>query len=163
MDLKIDITPPSLNCDSIDDVNRKELPWEEREEKLLSKWMVEMYDISNKHKFNGKKYKKLYSLFSIPSTLIPLGLSSLSVQLEDYPLIQSILMLLTGSLVGVSTFFNLGSRFTKHFEYEHRYEELAREIEKELRKPKRYRIQCDVYMERIYMSYCSLNARAPNV
>tara|TARA_R110000787_G_scaffold91741_2_gene193266 strand:+ start:663 stop:1148 length:486 start_codon:yes stop_codon:yes gene_type:complete len=161
MDLKIDITPPSDN--SIDDDNRKELPWQSREEKLLDKWMVEMYNISSKHNIAGKKYKKLFAICSIPSTLIPLVLSSLSVQLEEYPLIQSILMILTGSLIGISTFFNLGSRFTKHFEYENRYEEIAREIEKELGKPKRYRYACDVYMEKIYMSYCGLNARSPNV
>ena len=154
----LDITPPSE-----DDENRKELLWENREEELMKKWGNEMKVASKMHRKSGKKFKKLYAIFGIPSTLIPIILSGLNTQLEDYPLAQSLLMITTGTLVGISTFFNLGSRFTKHFEYEHRYGELSLAIEKELVKPKAHREACDVYMEKIFMKYNSLNARAPNV
>lgn len=160
-DIKVDITPPSTG--SRDDDNRKELLWEHREEELLEKWKDEMYDNSKLHRKSGKKYKKLYVIFGVPATLIPIIMSGLTVPLEDYPLTQSLLMITTGILVGISTFFNLGKRFAQHFEYENRYGELAREIEKELKKPKRHRLACDVYMERVYLKYSGLNARAPVV
>ena len=160
-DIAIDLT--SMSDSSKDDLNRKELLWESREEVLLEKWMLDMFDSSKKQGICGKKYKKLYAVFGVPSILMPLIMSGFTAQLEKQPLISSLLMITTGSLIGISTFFNLGKRFTQHFEYEHRYYELALEIEKEMKKPKKHRIACDVYIEKIYMTYCGLNARAPNV
>ena len=157
---RINISPASLS--SHDDENRKELLWENREEELLQKWMHEMYDMGKSHNVSGRHYKKLYGYFGVPATLIPIVLSGLNQQLEEYPLVQSLLMISTGALIGVSTFFNLGKRYAQHFEYENRYLELARGLEKELNKPKRHRLACDVYMEKIYLQYCALNARAPN-
>jgi hypothetical protein len=161
MDIQLEITPPSTN-ESFDDATRKELLWEQREEGLLEKWMTEMYTYSKNHNISGKRYKKLYAVLGVPATLLPIVLSGVTPHLENHPYLNSLLMITTGSLVGMITFFNLGKRFAQHFEYEHRYDELAREIEKELRKPKRHRLACDVYMEKVYMTYCGLNARAPN-
>lgn len=159
-DIKVEITP--LSSSSNDDVNRKELLWESREEELLQKWMDEMVINSKKQGLKARKTKKLYALLGVPATLLPIVLSGLS-SLEIDPLTNSLLMIATGSLIGISTFFNLGKKFAQHFEYEHKYDELARELQKELRKPKSHRIACDVYMEKIYMKYNSLNARAPAV
>jgi len=157
-DIKIDLTPPS----SLDNDNRKELLWETREEELLSKWMTEMYIHSKKQGVKANHTKKIYALIGLPATLLPIVLSGLT-SLEIDPLTNSLLMIVTGSLIGISTFFNLGKKFAQHYEYEHKYDELAMEIEKELQKPKRHRIACDLYMEKIYMTYNGLNARAPNV
>lgn len=159
-DIKIDLTPPSSN--SKDDEHRKELLWETREEELLKDWMEEMKINSIKQGKKARQTKKLYALVGVPATLIPIVLSGLT-SLEIEPLVNSLLMITTGSLIGISTFFNLGKKFAQHFEYEHKYDELARELEKELKKPKRHRIACDVYMEKIYMTYNGLNARAPAV
>lgn len=159
-DIKVDITPPSAG--SRDDENRKELLWEHREEELLKEWMEEMKENSIKQGKKARQTKKIYALFGVPATLLPIVLSGLS-SLEIEPLVNSLLMITTGSLIGISTFFNLGKKFAQHFEYEHKYDELARELEKELKKPKRHRIACDVYMEKIYMTYNGLNARAPAV
>ena len=146
-DIKIDLTPPSTN--SKDDEHRKELLWENREEELLKIWMGGMKENSIKQGIKARKTKRLYALFGVPATLLPIILSGLT-SLEIEPLINSLLMVATGSLIGISTFFNLGKKFAQHFEYEHKYDELARELEKELNKPKRHRIACDVYMEKIY-------------
>jgi len=159
-DIKVEITP--LSSSSNDDENRKELLWETREEELLQKWMDEMVINSKKQGLKARKTKKLYALLGVPATLLPIVLSGLS-SLEIDPLTNSLLMIATGSLIGISTFFNLGKKFAQHFEYEHKYDELSRELQKELRKPKRHRIACDVYMEKIYMAYNGLNARAPAV
>jgi hypothetical protein len=159
-DIKVDITPPSTG--SRDDENRKELLWEEREEGLLKIWMNEMVISSKKQGIKARQTKKIYALVGVPATLLPIILSGLT-SLEIEPLVNSLLMITTGSLIGVSTFFNLGKKFAQHFEYEHKYDELAKELQKELNKPKRHRVACDVYMEKIYMTYNGLNARAPAV
>ena len=132
-DIKLDITPPSTG--SVDDENRKELLWEHRQEELLNKWMKEMYINSKKQGIKARQVKILYALVGVPATLIPIILSGLT-SLEVEPLVSSLLMITTGSLIGISTFFNLGKKFAQHFEYEHKYDELARELEKELKKPK---------------------------
>lgn len=160
--LTVKIDSQNSSETSEDDVNRKELLWETREEELLKIWMNEMKENSIKQGIAGRRTKKLYALFGVPATLVPIVLSGLS-SLEIDPLVNSLLMIMTGSLIGISTFFNLGKKFAQHFEYEHKYDELARELEKELKKPKRHRIACDVYMEKIYMKYSGLNARAPMI
>ncbi len=152
-DIKIDL--------SKDDESRKELLWEDREETLLNTWKDEMGVLSRKHRAAGKKYKAMYNVLGVPATLIPIVLSGVTEYI--HPPVQSFLMIIAGTLVGLSTFFNLGKRFTQHFEYEHTYDELARELEKELRKPKRHRVACDVYMERIYLKYTMHNNNAPNI
>ena len=108
-DIKIDLTPPS----SVDNENRKELLWESREEELLRKWMLEMYESSKKQGMKAKRTKKIYALIGVPATLLPIILSGLT-SVEIDPLVNSLLMITTGSLIGISTFFNLGKKFSQH-------------------------------------------------
>lgn len=151
-----ELRPTSISKDSD---SRKELLWEEREQNLLLRWKDQMEKQAKLHKKSGRRYKKLYAIFGVPSALIPIITSGLTNFIS--PLTQSILMITTGTLIGISTFFNLGRKYTEHLEFQARYDELARDLEKELAKPKRHRVACDVYMERIYLQFSGLNARAP--
>ena len=160
-DQDIDISPPSSQ--SQDDSQRKELLWEEREEILLEEWRENMETQSKKHRIKGDKFKQLYKVFGIPAILIPIVLSSLSSQLEGSPLINSLCLLLAGVCSGISNFLNFGRLYSEHYNYEQLYDEMANELKKELSKPKRHRVACDVYMERVYMRYSALNQGAPNV
>ena len=85
-DIKVDLTPPSR-----DDEFRKELLWESRDEKLLEKWKNAMSYNSEIHGKSGKIYKILYAMVGVPAILIPIVLSGLTSQFEDYPLAQSFL------------------------------------------------------------------------
>lgn len=156
-DLKLDISP-----ESTDDENRRELMWEKREEDLLVKWKNDMCNKSIEQGKSARKIKKLYSVLGLPATLLPIIMSGLTKQLEEYEILQSLLMIATGSLIGISTFFNLGKKTALHFEYEHKYSELALTIDKELTKPKKYRIALDVFLENISLKYIALDERAPN-
>ena len=163
-EIKIDISPPSNNSrSSKDDESRKELLWETREENVLNKWKNEMSNLSEEHNVSGRYYKKLYSIINLPATIIPIVLGGVNSKLGNYEFLQTILMILSGSLIGVSTFYNLGQLYSSHFEFENKYDTLSRELEKELQKPKRHRMACDLYMERIYLKYSSLNANAPDM
>lgn len=149
-------TPPS----SIDDDNRKELLWEKREEKVLLAWCEDCKDRSLQHDVKGKKNKLKFGLFGVPTMLIPIILGGISSVVPCNSLTYSLGMMATGMFSGISVFFNFGKKEQEHFEYMNRFFELSNEIEAELSKPKRHRVACDVYMEKIkqeYNKYCSLS------
>jgi hypothetical protein len=160
MDAKIDITPPSKS-DSKDDSTRKELLWEAREESLIIKWKNEMLIKKNHHNKKGIRLKKFYRIFGIPACCIPIIVSGLTNELKDFPEILSYLMIATGIITTMMTFFNFSKTSQLHFEFENRYAMLVKNIEKEMQKPKKSRIACDVYVENIYLQYCYLDSSAP--
>jgi len=66
-------TPPS-----VDDENRKELPWELREEKLLLKWCDDCRKRSKEHDVKGKTNKLKFAIVGIPSIVIPIILGGVA-------------------------------------------------------------------------------------
>lgn len=160
METKIEITPPSKS-NSKDDSTRKELLWESREENLILKWGNEMKEKEKYHKRKGIRLKKLYRLFGIPACCIPIIVSGLTNELKDFPEILSYLMITTGIITTMMTFFNFSKTSQLHFEFENRYAMLIKNIEKEMQRPKKSRIACDVYVENIYLQYCYLDSSAP--
>jgi hypothetical protein len=156
-DLRIEITPTS----SVDDENRKELLWEKREEKVLNRWYEDCLLRSKSHRDRGKKEKCLFITFGIPNIIIPIILGGISSIVPCYSLSYSLGMMATGLFSGISIFFNFGKKEQLNYEYQNRFFELACNIEMELSKPKRHRIACDVYLEKIkqeYNKYCSLSS-----
>jgi len=157
---RIEVTPPSKG--TIDDPDRKELLWEKREEKLLHKWKDDMIVKSKKHYLKSKKFKKLYLVFGCITIIIPLILSGI-IDMDIHPYVISFLMIFSGVMSGVSTFINFGKKFQSHSEFDNRYNGLALEIESELRKPKKNRIACDVFLERARLTYSNLDTQAPMI
>jgi hypothetical protein len=152
--LSRDLTPSS----SVDDENRKELLWEKREERILRKWCNDCMNRSIRHDVKGKKNKVLFGVFGIPTMLIPIILGGISSFIPCHSLSYSLGIMGTGLFSGISVFFNFGKKEQLHFEYQNKFLELSNEIDAELSKPKRHRIACDVYMEKIkqeYGKYCS--------
>jgi hypothetical protein len=152
-------TPPS--DDSLDDPERRELLWEKREETLLHKWQENMIEASKSHFKKAGRLKKLYRCFGLPATLIPISLSGLTGNIQLDPLAVAILLFLSGVLMGVSTFLNFGQKSQMHYDYSTQYNELSKEIEMEICKPKRNRIPCDVFLERVRLKLQYLDASAP--
>jgi len=145
-------TPPSK-----DDSNRKELLWEKREENVLSEWHKDCMIRSKMHDKKGKQNKLKFGLFAVPTIVIPIILGGLSPIVPCHSLSYSVGMMSAGIFSGVNAFFNFGKREQEHFEYSHKFFDLGNEIEAELCKPKRHRIACDVYLEKIkqeYNKYC---------
>ena len=125
---------------------------------MLHEWRKDCKDRSNKHEVKGKKNKIKFALFGIPSIMIPVILGGVSSIVPCHSLVYTLGMMMTGLFGGIGMFFNFGKKEQSHFEYMNRFFELANEIDTELSKPKRHRIACDVYMEKIkqeYGKYCS--------
>ena len=159
-DIRIEITPPSK--DSMDNPDRRELFWESREEKLLHGWKDDMIVKSKKHYLRSKKFKKLYLVFGCITIFIPLILSGI-IDMDIHPYVISFLMIFSGMVSGLSTFINFGKKFQAHSEFDNKYSGLALEIESELRKPKKNRIACDVFLERMRLTYGNLDMQAPMI
>ena len=151
------------DSESSKDISREEMKWDERSEDILRKWTDEMLIKVALHHSRGLRDKKLYAGFGVPAVLIPIVLSGLTDIIQPYPLVSSLLMIASGILTGIGTFFNFGKTSTENIEYQNRYNKLLKEINKELNKPKRHRIACDVYLERVYQEFSALNATSPLV
>lgn len=161
--INIEVAKEKEYSNSSKDKGRKELLWEPPEEELIMKWRNEMVNESKKHISKGKYYKRFYILIGIPIIILPLVGSSFSELFKQYPYAEGSIMLLVGILSGIMTFFNFGKRYTLHYTYEHKYKELVYEIDLELHKPRKHRLDCDVFMERYKCKYASLNETAPKV
>jgi hypothetical protein len=153
----INITPPSF------DITRNELLWECREEDVLILWKKDCVSRSKAHQLKSKKNKMLYSIFGIPSIVIPLVLSGTAAIIPCHSLIYSISMMLAALFNAISLFFNFGKKQSSHNNYSNRYFELSSDITCELCKPKVARIQCSVFLERIKQKYLSLVKQAPTI
>jgi hypothetical protein len=149
--------------ESKDDEYRKELLWENREERLLLGWVDEIKIRTVKHSSNAKKNKIKYALFGVPSILIPISLGGLSSVIPEHSLIYSVGMMISGVFSGISMFFNFGKKAQSHSEFSNKFFELTNEINSELSKPKAYRVACDVYMTQIKINYNSLCKHAPDI
>jgi hypothetical protein len=155
-DIKIDFTPSSE-----DNPDRMELLWESREEDLLLEWGAICKSKSIQHDTQGKTNKMRFGVFGVPSVLIPIVLGGLSSVAPSNSLIYSLGMMGSGLFSGVNMFFNFSKKAQQHFEYSGKFAELATEIETELCKPKKHRIACDIYLERIKISFNALCSQSP--
>ena len=157
------ISEPSV--DSFDKC-REEMKWGTQQEEQIMVWQTQCEHRSNQHAVASKAYKSLYYSLNVPATLLPLfgtAIMSYSDTGCKKPLASIVIGLVTGGLVGVNTVFNFAQKYQAHEEYENRFTELCVYIEKEMSKPKAFRIQCDVYLETISSQLNRLTAGAPPV
>ena len=152
---------PSSQKSSEDDINRKELLWENREEKQILQWMDGMRLKQKNHHKKGGLNKKLFYLFGIPNIIIPLIIGGINGVINLSELSLTYLMITNSIIAGLSTFMNFSKKSQLHYEFESKYDEIVVSIEKELSIPKSHRIPADVFIERISIIYNNLNSYAP--
>lgn len=160
-DVQIDLTPNSQNS-SKDDPNRRELLWDKREEKIFINWINESKKKVDFHRRKEKYCKVKNACLSIPAILIPIISSGLSGILPCNSMENSILMMVVGILNCFSTFFDYGRLREKHGIFANRYFSLITEVESELSKPKRDRVACDLYLEKIKQMFNNLHLTEPS-
>jgi len=147
--------------ESIDDIHRKELLWERREENLLNEWIKDCSKRGRHHTNQAQRNKRLFRIFSLPATLIPILLSGFTGVLDPTELEWTVCLMMAGLMSGVSGFFNFGRVSQAHYQYEALYDNLVKDVELTLSKPKSARIACDVFLEQVRGKYVSLNTSAP--
>ena len=148
------------------DKRREEMKWSDRQEKQIKVWQTQCEHRSKQHAKASKVYRSLYYSMNLPATLLPLfgsAVASYSGPGCTKPLTSILIGLVTGGLIGVNTVFNFAQKYQAHEEYENRFTELCVDVEKEMSKPKAFRIACDVYLEAISSQMNRLSAGAPPV
>ena len=159
-------SPPSLllNSRASADTGRIELPWEDREEAQIRKWQAEAVDRKQQHAQKSKYFKHLHYGFGVTAITIPFAGTLANTLLHHHSKEVSTIILATTTLcAGVNTFFGFGQKCERHAEYENRYAEFSATIDKEMAKPRKFRIPCDVCMEFVTATLARLTAAAPDL
>ena len=153
----------STSSTSIDDLERVEMLWTSRQENLLKAWMTTINDLSDKCIKKGGTLKRLYHICGIPASITPIILGGLSSTiLTTYPLVMSVLLIVSGCMAGVSGFMDYGRKSQQNYDYASRLVELSIEVDTILHKSKRGREPCDVILERVKQRYIALKNVEPN-
>lgn len=145
-------------------VTVKEEPYTQKNEALLKEWMDEARSLSSKHNEKGRYYKYWHERIGFPATLLPVVYSPISGLLSNEPNIEIAnvaVLITTGVLTGIHTFFDLGRKSQLHFDYENRYMDVCTTIRVELEKEPRFRMRCDRFIEIIHAKMDNLGASAP--
>jgi hypothetical protein len=154
-----DLNGSSDSSESSKDEPRQDMLWEHREEALLLAWRAELFDLSKKHGAEGLVCQRMYTLIGLPASILPL----VTTLFEDNKPVLTALLVLTGVVVGGTTFLNFGKLCAEHLEYESRYETLARNIDRCMAIPKKHRISAGVFIERTLNKYNALNKQSPSL
>lgn len=148
---------------SLDDPDREELLWSNRQNVLLKKWLDDIKTKITYHSKKGKFMKSMFHSFGIPSIMFPIILASLSTAfVASHPVVLPSLLMGSGCASGISQLFNFGKNAQLNQEYSSKYQELGLEIEAILSIPKRNRPACDVFLERVKQRFIALENSAPN-
>lgn len=156
------ISPHISSSSSVDDPSRLELMWQSREEQQIKSWQQTCMETAEAHKKKSHLLKCMYNALSIPMILLPLVIGSFTIYIVN-PIVMASILLVISFCNGLLIFFNLGRLIQLHHQFEAEYRELYINIERTLCKPKKNRIACDMYLERISGALTSLDKRAPTL
>lgn len=165
---------PNSDVDNIDLVinddknqqtsNLVEEEYTNHSEALLKHWLEEARKNKTAHNLKGRKFKRKHELFGLPSVLLPIVYSPIAGLLADEPgvnIASVCVLIVTGILSGVYTFFDFGRKAERHFRYEALYSDLATTILVELSKSRPIRIRADRFIEMMQSKVDNLGANAP--
>lgn len=141
---------------------RREMLWTSKIESVIGEWHESCISMAKAHGEHAKYHKKVFYSLGIPSAVIPLTIAALNDILKDeYSGITIAFLIATGIITTVNGFLNPSKMAEDHSNFQAMYGELAVEITSELVKPRTYRQDADVFIQRIMDRYNSLNNRAP--
>ena len=154
--------------------NVYEEPWNDNIEKYFYNLREECVLHSQLNNDAGYHFKRKKNNWGLPSVLIPVIMAPISLMVgwstnntcsnitaSDY--INSIGYLAAGIVSGVYSYFNFGERTAKHFSVALLYDMIISEINMEMTKGVKFRVQADVFMVRITMLIASATNEEPTI
>lgn len=144
--------------------NVVEEEYTEHSEALLKFWLKQAEKARDLHNKKGKSFKFKHEVTALPASLLPIMYSPISGLLSDEDGIEIanvIVLISTGLLSGIHSFFDYGRKSQKHFEYEAKYGDLATTILVELSKKRDIRIRADRFIEMVQSKIDNFAANAP--
>lgn len=136
----------------------------DKSESLLKYWLKTAEAKRDAHNIKGKSFKFKHEITALPAALLPIIYSPISGLLDDSQGVKVAnvsVLITTGILSGVHSFFDFGRKSQKHFEYEAKYSDLVTTILVELSKKREIRIRCDRFLEMIQAKIDNYGANEP--
>jgi hypothetical protein len=147
--------------DSMDNQNRVEETWNNRNESYLLKIQEDCTALSLKHNRQYKTNRKLWIMSSIPALIIPLILANTSLLWdESHQYVNSIGLGVVAIINTLQVFFNFSKKSEVNNTFSYRYNELSSDVSKILIRKKRHRAPFDVILERISEKKSNLDQQA---
>lgn len=149
--------------ESSKDIERIEEKWTDKNYNYFRNIQEDLKHSSNLHNEASHKNKGRYIKTAIPSMIIPLIMTNLTIfcddQLNNY--IQPIGLTCIGILNGFNSLLNFSKKCEVHNLYAGKYMELSNEIDKILIRKKQHRDAFDLVLERITTKKQELDNNAP--
>jgi len=149
--------------ESSKDIERVEEEWTSDNSEFFIKIQEEIIQKAKAHDVASHKNKSRYVKTAIPSMIIPILLTNLSIfcsgQTNEY--IHPIGLSLVGIINVFQTILNFSKKKEQHNHHAGLYMDLVNDIEKILIRKKKYRDAFDITLERITMRKQQLDASAP--
>jgi hypothetical protein len=143
----------------------QEEPWTDKNEEYIRGLVHTCKTKIIHHDKAGYYFKKKYSHWGLPATLLPVIMAPISVLIEGYPevgkFVNASAFIATSIIIGVSSFYRFGEQMANHFNTSKRYADISSDIELELIKGRKFRTQIDVFLTRTHMILASLSNTAP--
>lgn len=148
---------------SVPDVDRREMPWQRKEEELITQWAQKCHDNSAKHKRRAVIYRVLHFVFGLTSTFVPIGFTGVTLLGNEDPVVIASGFITSSCLSSIVNMFNFKNMADAHKEHSARYDSMATSIEVELVKPRPFRIACDLFLARTELLIGQVNNSAPGI
>lgn len=140
-----------------------EEPWNDRIEDQLIKWKEKCVELSNIHELAGYKIKSNHNFFGLPPIIIPLVMTYVSQLMDNETKINGMMFLVSGISGAVYKWLNLGEKYTLHFQYASKYQDLIYRINSELSRGRTFRRPADVFLTEMMSSMNHLNQTSPDI
>jgi hypothetical protein len=160
--MEINITAGS----SDNDITRYDETWTDNNEHLAREWMGVASNLSERHNRASIYNKNKHYMTGLPAILLPTIFAPITATFSGYPNIDHVSVcgfIATAIFSGIHSFFNYNIKYQRHLEYSARYMDIVTDIQYELAKKRKFRIEPDVFLTKIQLKLDNLAQNSPDV
>ena len=143
------------------DQPRSEEPWTAESEALLRHWASGWTRRERRHREEAWRTQRLSRLIRVPSYVIPVLTAPLTASGYIDKNGSALALAVLAMLSGLNSVFDFGKESGDHFKAATQYSELVNESEEVLCKSKRFRPECDVFVNELMIRADSASRNAP--
>lgn len=147
------------------DSHLSEEPWSDEIERLVKHWRDYSIVMADQHENAGYKIKFNHNILGLPPIIIPITMTFISQILptnnNSTNVFQGLMFLISGCTSALYKWLNLGERYSRHFSYSSRYNDITTAIDGELSRRRKFRRPADAFITEIRVKLDNLNHSAP--
>lgn len=151
-----------------------EEPWNDQHESFLKCMRKNACENARAHQKCGFIYQCYFNLFGFPTVIIPVFMTPLNMifpqtaedkcdemHISNLDYINAASFLCLGIFTSINQFFKFAERYQLHFHFENLYNDIKTDIDTELVKARKFRMNSDVFITKIQMRLDNANYAAP--